>query len=874
MSAVEPRRWGEIKALFQEAILLRLEERDRFLTRACGEDTDLRSEVESLLASHDDQRPFLDQSPIAGAAHVLAEGLDATERPSLKLQSGTWIGQYEVLERLGAGGMGEVYRALDTKLDRFVALKIVDESAATGPSAVRVIREARAASALNHPNICTIYEVGEVDGRPYLAMEYIAGQSLNRLIPPEGLSATDLVHYAVQIADAVAHAHEHGVIHRDLKAANVVVTPKRRAKVLDFGLAKRLTAVGADSQAGSLAAAGMSAGTPAYMAPELFRGHAADARSDIWALGVLLYEMASGRRPFAEQAPFQINAAPAADRPPPLSSRVSGRLQAVVYRCLAQDPADRFQRASDLVSALERTQASTGGGSRSISLSRRTLLAVGAAAGLLVVAYGASDWRARPSVVAPPATSVAVLPFRIVSGAEELGFLAIGLPDALISRLGLVPGLRVRPTSSVLVWEKESVEAQHAGRMLSVEYVLTGTVERRREQIRVTPQLVRVADGAGLWTRPFTISPADLLGLQSRIAGAVVEALAIEMTGADRASVYRRYTQNPDAYRWCVRGRSQLARSRPDSAAAAFESFQAALAHDPDYALAHAGAAAASAQMRLFFATEAEVAVWETRAHQAAQRALQIDPTLPEAHEALAAVYRHAEFDWHQAIEESDRALALNPNLDQPHLYRASAFSHLGLLDRVPAAATAAAAINPASISEPLRVQGVTAMFAGRFAEAVALLEQVKGASGKLSADWNLANAYYYAGRQADAEAMLRDLRGSARSERRAQATLASFLAARGEAAEARKLIHGVTSASYMDHHVAYALGAAYAQLGVPTEALRWLTQARSTGFPCYPWFEHDPLLGPMKRSPAFRLLLEELRRSWETARVRHQARR
>ena len=218
-----------------------------------------------MLASHDDERPFLEASPVPGAAHVFAAALDEGDNRSSEFEPGSRIGQYEVLECLGTGGMGDVYRARDTRLDRFVALKIVHDSA-TGRSTDRVLREARAASALNHPNICTIYEVGEFEGRPFLAMEYIAGQALSDVIPPDGLRAEDVVTYGVQIADALAHAHEHGVIHRDLKGANVVVTPQGRAKVLDFGLAKRVAGGGVSPLSGTLTQAGTIAGTPAFMA--------------------------------------------------------------------------------------------------------------------------------------------------------------------------------------------------------------------------------------------------------------------------------------------------------------------------------------------------------------------------------------------------------------------------------------------------------------------------------------------------------------------------------------------------------------------------------------------------------------------------------
>ena len=354
----EHRRWDDVKALFQQAIDLPADERDGFLTRACSEDADLRSEVLSLLASHDDERPFLEASPVAGAAHLIAAGLDEADEPSAELRPGNRIGQYEVRESLGAGGMGQVYRARDTRLDRFVALKIVHDTAG-GLSADRVLREARAASALNHPNICTIYEVGEFEGRPFLAMEYIAGQALSGVIPPAGLRAEDVVSYGVQIADALAHAHEHGVIHRDLKGANVVVTPQGRAKVLDFGLAKRVAGGGAIPQAGTLTQTGTIAGTLAFMAPELLRDQRADARSDIWALGVLLYEMASGQRPFLGGTPFEVTSAILKDTPPLLPPSVPAGLQSVIFRCLARDPDDRFQRASDLVAALQSGYPST-----------------------------------------------------------------------------------------------------------------------------------------------------------------------------------------------------------------------------------------------------------------------------------------------------------------------------------------------------------------------------------------------------------------------------------------------------------------------------------------------------------------------------------
>jgi TolB-like protein len=629
--------------------------------------------------------------------------------------------------------------------------------------------------------------------------------------------------------------------------------------VLDFGIAKRVAGGGVSPLSGTLTQAGTIAGTPAFMAPELLRDQQADARSDIWALGVLLYEMASGHRPFLGDTSFEVTSAILKDTPPLLPPRVPAALRYVIFRCLARDPDDRFQRASDLVIALQTGHPSTATAAfRTIRVSRRRLIGLGAAALLSVLAY-----RAYVAYQPHEGTSVAVLRFKVLSGAPEFGFLGIGVPDTIMSRLALVNGLRVRA-----VLAKESGDPHDEGKGLGVEYVLTGTIQKPGDQIRITPQLVRVEDGVTIWTRGYTLSSTNLLALQDEIARGVVDALPVSMTSEDRARMYHRYTHDPEAYALYVRGRAELVRK--DDTVAAVESFQDAITLDQDYVLAHAGLAMASAKMRLFFATEDEVATWHARAHQAAQRALQLNPDLAETREALAAVYRSTEFEWPATLEESARALKLNANLDQPHVYRASAFSHLGLLDRAQSEARAAQDSNPANVSEPLRVQGVTAMFAGHFDDAVKLLEEAGGSA----AEWNLAYAYYYAGRQADAEAMLRAMSGSARTQRRAQATLASLLAARGQASEAKELIRLVTGASYKEHHVAYAVGAAYAQLGMSTEALQWLMEARSTGFKCYPWFERDPLLAPLKNDPGFRQFLDEFKHSWNTMKAQYETER
>jgi eukaryotic-like serine/threonine-protein kinase len=866
VSQTSPPDWHAIKSIFLEAIELHPDERDAFLARACGDDVRLRTEVESLLAAHHDERPFLNAAPVAGAAQALRAAFDENDAQAALLAPGTRIGQYEVRERLGSGGMGDVYRAHDTKLDRPVALKIVLDSG-THRTADRVLREGRAASALNHPNICTLYEVGEFGGRPYLAMEYIDGQPLSSAIPPEGFEPAEVVGYGVQIADALAHAHERGVIHRDLKAANVVVTPQGRAKVLDFGIAKRLTTVGVGGGTGTLTEAGTISGTLAYMAPERLRDHPADAQSDIWALGVLLYEMASGRRPFAGDNAFEVSSAILKDSPPPLPAKVPAPLQHLILKCLEREPANRFQQASDVVAALERHEDARRLDLRSIWPARRVVLGLTVAA-LIVAALAVYQWR-RAGDRSLVQTTLAVLPFKVLSGTQDIGYLGIAVPDNIIGRVALVRSISVK---AALVRGKENDEPQVTGRGLGVDYVLTGMIQKDGDRIRITPRLVRVEDGAAMPTRSSTLPSSDLLRLQDEIARGIVDALPVQMTKEDRARVEALYTQNAEAYAAYLRGRAGLADNKAPSIQAAVAHFQEALDRDPDFVLAYAGLAMACARMRLYFAQEDEVRAWEKRARDAANHALRLDSELAQSHEALAAVFRSADFEWRTVITEASQALDRNPNLDQSHSFLAAAFMHLGLLDRASAEARLVMELNQANVEEPLRLQGASALYGGRFDEALALFQQASNAS-KEPVEWYVAYASYYAGHKEQAEEMLRQIRGkSARTQRRTQATLASFLAARDKGAEAKQLINGILAASYMDHHVAYSLGVAYAQLDMPDEALRWLSLSRKDGFPCYPWFARDPLLSKLKERPAFQVFLDDFSQSWEITKGQYPA--
>lgn len=768
--------------------------------------------------------------------------------------------------------MGVVYRAHDERLDRDVALKVLPPGSLANESARRRFKnEALALSRLNHPNIATIHDFDTEAGVDFLVMEFIPGKALDHVIPEGGLSEEEVRRLGVQLADGLVALHQHGMAHRDLKPGNLRLTPDGRLKILDFGLARLLQPVTNEPTATSTGVTEF-AGTLPYMAPEQVRGEAIDARTDVYAAGALLYELATGRPLFpgtrsAELVSAILNQTPA--KPRSINPHLSESLEHTIMRALAKDPAARLRSAADLRGALEQA----GGTGRARHTGRLGRVAAVAAAVTLLAGVAALIPRFWSREV-PHAgkIAVAVLPFHSLSVSEPIRFLGVGIPDAIITRLAGVQQLVPRPTSAILRYENESVDPKDAGRALVSDYVLTGILQEAGDRLRVSVQLVRTQDGVPVWGDHYDVARSDLLTLQDQIAQSVADALKVQMTAAERERLFRRYTENAAAYERYLQGRAQLSRYTPESVRAAIGMFEEALKLDPSYAPGRAGVALASAIMRLRFAPESETRAWGERAEREARAALQLDPQLAEAREALAAVYRAIEFEWGRTLEESRLALALNPNLDQPHFYRAAAFYHLGLLDLVEPEVQAAVDVNPANQVEPLRSRGITALYAGRFQEALPLLEEVQRLSGGTTFNWLVGQAYYYTGHVARAEEVLRASHGNAPADRRAQAILASLLAARQASAEARALVRAIRHGGFMDHHIAYNLGATYAQLGDFGEARRSLAEAARTGLPCYPWYARDPLLDPLRSDPEFQRFLSGLQNSWRTLAARYGA--
>ncbi|MFI5166062.1 MAG: protein kinase [Thermoanaerobaculales bacterium] len=536
--------------------------------------------------------------------------------------TGKTLGGYRVVRLLGAGGMGEVYEAVDLRLGRHVALKVLPGRMAADPERLqRFTRETRALAALNHPGIVTIYSVDEAEGEHFFTMELVQGKTLAECIPAGGLELGALLDLAVLLADALGAAHECGIVHRDLKPSNVMVTGAGRVKVLDFGVAKLRP--GTAAPGGDLAptetptADGMLLGTMAYMSPEQFTGKPVDARSDLFSLGVVLYEMACGRLPFsgpniADLMAQVLNQTPASLRS--YNPRLPATLERLIFRCVEKDPAHRPASAAEVRAELEALRHATTVGES--------------------VANGAA-------MVTP---TVAVLPFADMSAGHDQAYFCDGIAEELINALAHLEGLRVTSRTSSFSFKDKLEDVREIGRRLGVSAVLEGSVRRAGDRLRITVQLVNVADGYHLWSERFDRNADNIFAIQDEISLGVVEKLRVNLVGGEQVTLPRRHVPSQEAYHLFLKARYFLNRRQPGGLQRAIEHFEKAIAADPSYALPHVGIAETFAVLGLWGYLPPREAFGRARA--AAERALELDASLAEAHATLASILYLHYWEW------------------------------------------------------------------------------------------------------------------------------------------------------------------------------------------------------------------------------------
>jgi eukaryotic-like serine/threonine-protein kinase len=714
------------------------------------------------------------------------------------------ISHYEIIEQLGQGGMGVVYRARDLVLQRIVALKVLPPQALADPDTiVRFAQEARAASALSHPNIMTLYEVGEdADGAPFIVMELIEGTCLNEKIAGAPLELPTLLDAAVQLADALDHAHTRGIIHRDIKPSNIMLTAAGHVKMLDFGLAKMNPAIGHASYDNGptevFTDPSIVMGTVQYMSPEQALGREIDQRSDIFSFGIVLYEMCTGRPPFKGISPTETIDRIVHEDPQQigrLNREVPADLERIVRKCLEKDKNFRYQSARDILVDLQSLKRGTG------------------ATGKLFL--GDQRWSI---------DAIAVLPFVNASTDPETEYLSDGIAESIIRNLSGIPNLKVKSFSSVMRYKGQAQDARNVGPELGVQALLTGRVMDRAGSLMLSVELVAVHDDTQLWGHRYRRKMQDIFALEEEIAREVSDQLRITLSGKGEQPAPRRQTTNVEAYRSYLKGRYHWNRRMPAETWNAVRHFQEALEYDPTYALAYAGLADSYALLGAYDIMPPKEILPKAKA--AALQALEIDDRLAEAHTSLAFVKQTLDWDWAGAERDYLRALELNPSYATAHHWYALSLDAQGRdLDAL-AQMERAQELDPLSLIIHANV-GLMHYHARRYDEAI------KQWLGTVAMEPNFVRALWYLGlayaHQSKFEQSVEYLQRAAQVSGRTPfviATLGYSYGLAGKKEEALKIIGELKERSRTAYVSGFAMACPYLGIGDSEKAFEWLETA------------------------------------------------
>ena len=790
------------------------------------------------------------------------------ETPKEELTTGsTFAGRYQIIEELGKGGMGKVYKALDTDLKEKVAIKLIRPEVAVDKKTIERFRnELKFARKIRHKNVCQMYDLNREEETHYITLEYVPGEDLKRLIRKVGqLSAGKTIFIAKQVCEGLAEAHGLGVVHRDLKPQNIMVDEEGNARIMDFGIARSLKAKG-------ITGAGVMIGTPEYMSPEQVEGKEADQRSDIYSVGVILYEMVTGRVPFEGDTPFTIGVKHKSEMPKDpkeLNAQVTSDLSRVIMRCLEKDKENRYQSAGEVRSELARIEEGIPTTEREIPIrkpitSREITVTFGLKKlfipALVVVALiiaAVVIWQLLPRKEAVPFSptkpSLAVLPFVDLSPLEDQTYFCDGLADELINRLSRIKSLRIPARTSAFSFKGKDLDIKEIGEKLNVEMVLEGSVRKAGDKLRITVQLVKVDSGYPLWSGKYDRNMEDIFTLQDEISMSIVDNLKLELLGKEKAKLVKQYTQNLEAYELYLKGRYFWNKRTGEDMKKSVRYFEQAIEEDPIYALAYVGLAYSYVTLGEWNILPAKEVF--PKAKVAAKKALEIDNSLAEAHIPLGAVKCNFDWDWKGAEREYKLAIELNPNDASAHQWYSEYLAMMGRFKDAIREIKRAQELDPLSLIINT-VEAYHLYYARKYDRGIEQCRKV------LEMDPNFRPAHFYIGLNYLGNGMYEEALEEFKKLNE-QEYLAITYAKMGKITEAKKLLENSIERANKEDVPGMSLSIAdiYFALGEDDQGFKWLERAyekRERGMvsikisPSYDSVRSDPRYKAMLRKMNF----------------------